>query len=113
MEDRHSGRFQKILPLETLEALKAPNAHVVCALDEWCRQGRFLQARDVLSRLEPPEGWEWPEWQVVAARIFYRVGEPARSGRFLAGSRRNALAGFSFTGAIYWVGVVVSASGEV
>ena len=43
MEDRHSGRFQKILPLETLEALKAPNAHVVCALDEWCRQGQFLQ----------------------------------------------------------------------
>ncbi len=83
MEDRHSGRFQKILPLETLEALKAPNAHVVCALDEWCRQGRFLQARDVLSRLEPPEGWEWPEWQVVAARIFYRVGEPARARKLI------------------------------
>lgn len=36
MEDRHSGRFQKILPLETLEALEAPNEQVVSGLlDGW------------------------------------------------------------------------------
>ena len=41
------------------------------------------------------------------------AGLAAPSGRFLAGSRRNAMAGISCTGAIYRVGVVVSASGEI
>jgi len=36
MEGRHSGRFEKILPLEAFEALEAPNAQVVSGwLDGW------------------------------------------------------------------------------
>lgn len=60
-----------------------PSSDVMEEVASLRRRGQFAQAWRRLGALTPPEAWPDPGWQVQAARVLERVGEPGRAQRLV------------------------------